>query len=97
MEGELAPQVQPWALGTFLLPRGVTKQALGLALRPHLLSPERNRYFRIGASEPENQGGWRGRGIEIDLKTYLSPIPLPVSLLPQTKIYPFHSPTVYIQ
>lgn len=36
--------------------RHVTKQAQGLALRPHLLSQERNRYFRIGASDPVIQG-----------------------------------------
>lgn len=34
----------------------MTKQAQGLALRPHLLSQERNRYFRIGASDPVIQG-----------------------------------------
>lgn len=49
------------ALGTGRIPpsqriRHVTKQAQGLALRPHLLSQERNRYFRIRASDPVIQG-----------------------------------------
>lgn len=45
-----------WALADFFLSKGtgtgeVTEQALGLVLRPHLLSQRRNRYFRIGPSD----------------------------------------------